>query len=232
VLEVASGSGEHAVHFARTYSRLDWQPSDPDPEALASIAAWSDEAGLANLREPILIDASAGDWPMSQADAVLCINMVHISPVAATEGLVAGAARLLAAGAPFILYGPYLEADVETAPSNLAFDRSQGSQSRMGPALGRMARRARGRARLRANSPSCDAGEQPDAGLPQALEQLGSLLHDHVAGLGLEARGQRAQRNRCGVAPGDDVAEASRPVVWRGRDAGLVRQPRNQIADT
>ena len=122
VLEVASGSGEHAVHFARTYSRLDWQPSDPDPEALASIAAWSDEAGLANLREPILIDASAGDWPMSQADAVLCINMVHISPVAATEGLVAGAARLLAAGAPFILYGPYLEADVETAPSNLAFD--------------------------------------------------------------------------------------------------------------
>ena len=122
VLEVASGSGEHAVHFARTYPRLEWQPSDPDREALASIAAWSDEAGLANLREPILIDASAGDWPMSQADAVLCINMVHISPVAATEGLVAGAARLLAAGAPFILYGPYLEADVETAPSNLAFD--------------------------------------------------------------------------------------------------------------
>jgi len=122
VLEVASGSGEHAVHFARTYPRLEWQPSDPDPDALASIAAWREEAGLANLRPPVLLDASAHDWPLNHADAVLCINMVHISPLATTKGLLAGAERLLAPGAPLILYGPYLEAEIETAPSNLAFD--------------------------------------------------------------------------------------------------------------
>ena len=122
VLEVASGTGEHAVHFARTYPRLTWQPSDPDPEALESIAAWRAEEGLANLREPVLLDAAAAGWPVVAADAVLCINMIHISPDAATEGLLAGAAALLAPGAPLILYGPYLEAAVETAPSNLEFD--------------------------------------------------------------------------------------------------------------
>ena len=85
----------------------------------------------------------AADWPIAQADAVLCINMVHISPLAATEGLVAGAARLLAPGAPLILYGPYLEAEVETAPSNLEFDAEpEGAQSRVGPAQRRVARRA------------------------------------------------------------------------------------------
>ena len=122
VLEVASGTGEHAVHFARTYPHLAWQPSDPDPEALESIAAWRAGEGLANLREPVLLDAAGPGWPVASADAVLCINMVHISPLAATEGLLAGAAALLAAGAPLILYGPYLEAAAETAPSNLEFD--------------------------------------------------------------------------------------------------------------
>ena len=122
VLEVASGSGEHAVHFARTYPRLAWQPSDPDPDAIASIAAWRAEEGLANLRAPVLLDAAAGEWPVAAADAVLCINMIHISPLAATEGLLAGAAALLAVGAPLIVYGPYLEADVETAPSTVDFD--------------------------------------------------------------------------------------------------------------
>jgi hypothetical protein len=122
VLEVASGTGEHAVHFARTFPGLDWQPSDPDRDALETIAAWREEAGLPNLLPPVQLDAAARDWPVPTADAVLCINMVHISPVAATEGLVAGAAQLLAAGAPLILYGPYFDPGVETAPSNLAFD--------------------------------------------------------------------------------------------------------------
>ena len=122
VLEVASGTGEHAVHFARIYPDLAWQPSDPDPEALVSIAAWRAEEGLANLREPVLLDAAAPDWPVAAADAVLCINMIHISPLAATEGLLARAAALLAPGAPLILYGPYLEAGVDTAASNLEFD--------------------------------------------------------------------------------------------------------------
>jgi Protein of unknown function (DUF938) len=124
VLEVASGSGEHAVHFARLFPRLEWRPSDPDPAALESIAAWRGEAGLANLLEPLRLDAAAQAWPVVGADALLCINMVHISPWAATVGLMRGAGRLLAAGAPLILYGPYRRAAMPTAPSNEAFDRS------------------------------------------------------------------------------------------------------------
>jgi SAM-dependent methyltransferase len=122
VLEVASGTGEHAVHFARTFPHLTWQPSDPDPAARDSIATWREDEGLGNLLPPLDLNAADAEWPIERADAVLCINMAHISPLAATEGLVAGAARLLAPGAPLILYGPWLEADVETAPSNLAFD--------------------------------------------------------------------------------------------------------------
>ncbi|WP_367350124.1 DUF938 domain-containing protein [Sphingobium yanoikuyae] len=124
VLEVASGSGEHVVHFAVTFPALDWQPSDPDPAALASIAALRGDANLPNLRTPLLIDAAGADWPIDAADALLCINMVHISPWDATLGLLARGAQLLAPGAPLILYGPYVEDDVPTAPSNLAFDRS------------------------------------------------------------------------------------------------------------
>jgi hypothetical protein len=124
VLEVASGTGEHAVHFARTFPALDWQPSDPDADSRASIAVWREEAGLANLLPPLALDAASPRWPLARAGAVLCINMAHISPVAATEGLVAGAAGLLDPGAALIVYGPWLEAGVETVPSNLEFDAS------------------------------------------------------------------------------------------------------------
>lgn len=124
VLEIASGSGEHVVHFAARFPRLDWQPSDPDPAGLVSIAAWRAEAGLANVAAPVAIDAAADAWPVERADAILCINMIHISPWTATLGLFAGAARLLAHGAPLILYGPYIEPDVRTAESNQAFDAS------------------------------------------------------------------------------------------------------------
>ena len=124
VLEVASGSGEHVVHFAAAFPALNWQPSDPDFAALESIAAWSAEAGLANVAPPLRIDAAGADWPLDRADAMLCINLAHISPWAATLGLFAGAARLLPAGAPLILYGPYVEPDVPTAESNRAFDAS------------------------------------------------------------------------------------------------------------
>lgn len=119
VLELASGTGEHALHFATRFPALHWQPSDPDPAARASIAAWRADAGLANLRPPLALDAASGSWDGLAADVLLCINMAHISPIAATEGLLDGAARLQA---PLILYGPYLEAGVATAPSNLAFD--------------------------------------------------------------------------------------------------------------
>lgn len=124
VLEVASGSGEHVVDFAAIFPRLRWQPSDPDPAALTSIAAWSAEAGRANIAPPLALDAAAPGWPLTSAEAILCINMVHISPWAATLGLIAGAARILPPGAPLILYGAYVEPDVPTADSNIAFDAS------------------------------------------------------------------------------------------------------------
>ncbi|MEP3050504.1 MAG: DUF938 domain-containing protein [Erythrobacter sp.] len=123
VLEVASGSGEHAVFFAGQFPQLEWLPSDQDEPSLASITAYRDEYAGSNLRAPIMLDAAATDWPVERADAAVCINMVHISPWAATEGLFQGAARLLDADAPLILYGPFLDPDRETATSNLEFDR-------------------------------------------------------------------------------------------------------------
>ncbi|MGQ7828609.1 DUF938 domain-containing protein [Altererythrobacter sp. Z27] len=124
VLEVASGTGEHAFHFAGRFPTLDWQPSDPDADARASIAAWRADYEGPNLRAPLELDAASNNWPIAQADAILCVNMVHISPWEATMGLFGGAARLLKQGAPLVLYGPYFEDGVETAPSNLAFDAS------------------------------------------------------------------------------------------------------------
>lgn len=123
VLEIASGTGEHIVYFARRFLKLTWQPSDPDPTALASIAAWADEAGCSNLKQPLQLDA-ASDWSVKEADAVVCINMVHISPWVATLGLLRNAARILPPGAPLYLYGPFRQASIPTAPSNEAFDES------------------------------------------------------------------------------------------------------------
>jgi len=122
VLEIASGTGEHSVYFAERFPNLEWQPSDRDPDSLESIRAWRSAAALGNVREPIVIDAASPDWPVERADALLNINMVHISPWSSALGLLDGAARLLGAGAPLILYGPWISDDVETAPSNLAFD--------------------------------------------------------------------------------------------------------------
>ncbi|MCP4563928.1 MAG: DUF938 domain-containing protein [Bosea sp.] len=124
VLEVASGSGEHAVHFTAAFPGLVFQPSDPDPAALASIDAWAQEGALPNLRPAIRLDAMAPRWPVTEADAILCINMVHISPWAATEGLIRQAGQLLPAGGPLYLYGPYRQNDVPLAASNAVFDDS------------------------------------------------------------------------------------------------------------
>lgn len=124
VLEIASGTGEHILHFAGEFPRLLWQPSDSEPAALRSIEAWRAESGLFNLLPPVSLDVRAADWPVPEADALLCINMIHISPWTATIGLLRGAGRLLGPGAPLYLYGPYRQADVETAPSNEAFDAS------------------------------------------------------------------------------------------------------------
>jgi len=129
VLEIASGSGEHAVYFAERFPDLNWQPSDCVSEQIASIAAWGEEAGLANLCAPIELACDRSDWPISEADAVFCANMIHISAWATAEGLFAGASSILGQGAPLMLYGPFIEDDVETAPSNLAFDESLKSRN-------------------------------------------------------------------------------------------------------
>lgn len=129
VLEIASGTGEHAAYFANLFPKLLWQPTDPDPAALASIEAWGAESGCENLLPPVFLDAAAENWPIARADATLCVNMVHISPWAATLGLLRGAGRVLEPGAPLILYGPYRRAGVPTAPSNEAFDQSLKSRN-------------------------------------------------------------------------------------------------------
>jgi SAM-dependent methyltransferase len=124
VLEIASGSGEHAVHFASALSHLVWQPTDPDAQARRSIAAHAARAQLPNLLPPLELDAAAAAWPVTHADAIVSINMIHIAPWSAAEGLMAGAARLLPPGSPLYLYGPYREHGRHTAPSNAAFDES------------------------------------------------------------------------------------------------------------
>ena len=126
VLEVASGTGQHAVAFAEALPGLTWQPSDPDPALRASARAWAAtaSAALPNLRDPLDLDAGAADWPIDRADAVVCINMIHIAPWTAALGLFAGAARLLPAGAPLLLYGPFRRDGQHTAPSNAEFDAS------------------------------------------------------------------------------------------------------------
>ncbi len=123
VLEIASGTGEHITFFARSLGPgLVFQPTDPDPAARASTDAWTAALGVTNVRPAIELDATSGDWPVTVADAVLAINMVHISPWAATEGLVRGAARVLPTGGVLYLYGPYRREGGHTAPSNEAFD--------------------------------------------------------------------------------------------------------------
>jgi hypothetical protein len=129
VLEIASGTGEHIVHFAAAFPQLSWQPSDYDEVGLASIAAWSSESGLTNILPPVQIDATATIWPVTKSDTILCINMIHIAPWTAAQGLFAGAGRLLSAGAPLYLYGPYRDADLPTAESNGAFDASLKSRN-------------------------------------------------------------------------------------------------------
>ena len=125
VLEIGSGSGEHAVHFCAALPGLDWHPSDPDPANRASIAAWIANAGLANVRPPLDIDVHAASWGVEERapfDVIISINMIHIAPWSATLALLEGAARLLRAGGTLFLYGPFMRIGRHTAPSNAAFD--------------------------------------------------------------------------------------------------------------
>lgn len=124
VLEIASGTGQHAVFFSEHMPSLDWQPTDPSEEALQSIDAWVSEVRRDNLKPPVPLDVGSPTWPVESADAVLCINMIHIAPWTAAEALFDGASRILGSGHPLITYGPYSVGGTHTAPSNEAFDAS------------------------------------------------------------------------------------------------------------
>ena len=129
VLEVASGSGEHVVHFAGELPGLDFQPSDPDESARASIDDWARTLGLANVKPALALDAAADAWPVERAAAVICINMIHIAPWQAAVGLMAGASRALPREGLLYLYGPYHRGGRPTAPGNATFDRSLRAQN-------------------------------------------------------------------------------------------------------
>ncbi|MEQ8762490.1 MAG: DUF938 domain-containing protein [Planctomycetota bacterium] len=122
VLEIASGTGQHVVHYAERTPELTWQPTDVEPENITSIAHYVAEAELKNVRTPLLLDVTSNEWPVKSADVVVCINMIHIAPWKATRGLFRGAARVLGKGGLLFLYGPYLVEGRETEPSNLEFD--------------------------------------------------------------------------------------------------------------
>jgi SAM-dependent methyltransferase len=129
VLEVASGTGEHALWFAQHLRPLEWQPSDPDPAMRRSIAVHAEGAGVRTLKPPLDLDVTRQPWPIERADAVVCINMIHIAPWSAAEGLMAGAGSLLPPAGVLYLYGPYRRDGRHTAPSNAEFDESLRSRN-------------------------------------------------------------------------------------------------------
>ena len=129
VLEVASGTGQHTIFFSEHLPALHWQPTDASSEALQSIGEWVDEAARKNLLAPLELDVRSPQWPVTKADALVCINMIHISPWETTEALFQGASQLLAGGSPLVTYGPYRLHGEHTAPSNAAFDQSLRSRN-------------------------------------------------------------------------------------------------------
>jgi Protein of unknown function (DUF938) len=122
VLEIASGLGQHAEHFAQTFPSLTWQPSEPDGQSLAIVAERVRRAALSNLCAPLELDVHDSAPPLGSVAAVVCINMIHIAPWSACAALLGHAERWLAPGAPLVLYGPFKRGGEHTAPSNAAFD--------------------------------------------------------------------------------------------------------------
>ncbi|MEO9468533.1 DUF938 domain-containing protein [Parasphingorhabdus sp.] len=129
ILEIASGTGEHAVYFGQKFPGITIQPSDPDPANCRSIRAWTKREAMTNILPPLPLDALSENWDVSAPAAILCINMIHISPWEATIGLFEKAKQLLQPGAPLFLYGPYFRADVPPAQGNLDFERSLKSRN-------------------------------------------------------------------------------------------------------
>ena len=129
ILEIASGTGEHAVFFAPHFPKAIWQPTDLDTAAKASISAWVDETGVSNVFAPLSLDVTDARWPVDRAEAMICINMIHISPWVCTQALMAGASRTLTPGGVLVTYGPYRREGQHTAPSNAEFDASLKSRN-------------------------------------------------------------------------------------------------------
>lgn len=122
VLEIASGTGQHVVHFATALPGLTWQPSDPDPELLESIALRVREAQLANINSPIELDVTRHPWPLQAADAIVCINMIHVAPWSATLALLESSRALLPTGHVLFLYGPYRRLGRYSSKNDEQFD--------------------------------------------------------------------------------------------------------------
>jgi len=122
VLEIASGTGQHAAFFTGAFTGLSWQPTDHDPDTLPSIEAWRQSSHPDRIRPPITLDVESTDWPVAHADAMLCVNMLQVSPWTAALGLLSGAARTLSAGAPLVIYSPLSRGGVHTSEGNAAFD--------------------------------------------------------------------------------------------------------------
>ena len=124
ILEIASGTGQHVMHFARALPQLTWQPTDPDADLLEAIRARQHAMPLDNVRQPLTLDVLATPWPIARADAILCINMIHVAPWSAAQALFAHSRQLLAHGSLLILYGPFKRGGRHTAASNESFDAS------------------------------------------------------------------------------------------------------------
>jgi hypothetical protein len=170
ILEIASGSGEHVVHFARNFPNLIFQPSDREPDALQSVAAWVKATRVTNVRGPMVLDVSQSPWPIASADGIICINMVHISPWESALGLFRGAAAILPPTAPLYLYGPFKREGFATASSNQAFDRSlSDSQPDLGSARPRSGRSGRAVRRILDSDDHRDARKQSECGVPSNL---------------------------------------------------------------
>ena len=133
VLEIASGTGQHVVFFARALPALHWQPSDPSPPHRDSIRAWTAAFAVGNVADPLALDVESWPWPIARADAILSVNMIHIAPWSAAVALFQGAARVLPAGGVLFVYGPFKRGGVHTAESNQRFDeRLRGEDARWG----------------------------------------------------------------------------------------------------
>jgi SAM-dependent methyltransferase len=164
LLELGSGTGEHAIHLARAFPALAIQPSDPDPEARASIGAWEAEARLPNLLPPLDLDLRAPAWTGRRADALLCVNVLHVAPPDAVEALCRGAARVLPRGGPLVVAGPFSRRGAALSGRLARFDAELRASD---PALG-----------IRALEALVEAGERNGlvAGDPRALPEEGDLL--------------------------------------------------------